>query len=476
MYDVVIIGAGLGGLECGALLAQSGRKVLVLEQGRCIGGCLQTFLYKDMTFDTGFHYVGGIGEGQSLHKEFAALHLLDLPWQRLDIKGFEKISIGKCTYTLDQGFINFAQSLISLFPMEREGINSYVSLLRQVAQAKGDDADALNKRLMEMSAWKYLTDTLKNPHLIDVVSGASMKMELRRATLPLFTFAHVNSSFVESSWKLKGGGIQIANRLADVIRNNGGEIVCKAKVEELVEEEGRISKAICSNGETYEAGVFVSDIHPSLTCQLVKNPKKLRPSYLYRMNKLENTVGMFTVQLRLRQGFMPYFNYNHYIYRHSDVWSLHESNDPVGGIMISTYPPNDGSRYAKQVDLLTPVPISKFRQWESTSVGRRGSSYRTLKEKIAIRCVDIAEEYYPGLTKASRPIVSTPLTWRDYTLSPNGSAFGIRKNYNDTLSTIISPCTPLSNLFLTGQSLMVHGVHGVTKTAFQTAELVMSYE
>ena len=56
MYDVAVIGAGLGGLECAYLLAKKGMKVIVLEQNPVIGGCLQTFKRSGVTFDTGFHY------------------------------------------------------------------------------------------------------------------------------------------------------------------------------------------------------------------------------------------------------------------------------------------------------------------------------------------------------------------------------------------------------------------------------------
>ena len=44
--SVIIIGSGLGGLECGVILARHGFKVIVLEQDRQIGGCLQTFVRK----------------------------------------------------------------------------------------------------------------------------------------------------------------------------------------------------------------------------------------------------------------------------------------------------------------------------------------------------------------------------------------------------------------------------------------------
>ena len=64
---VVIIGAGLGGLECGYILAKNGMKVTVLEREAQVGGCLQTFRRGVALFDTGFHYVGALGEGESLH-------------------------------------------------------------------------------------------------------------------------------------------------------------------------------------------------------------------------------------------------------------------------------------------------------------------------------------------------------------------------------------------------------------------------
>ena len=42
-YDIVIIGSGLGGLQCAYILSQEGYKVCVVEKNRIMGGCLQTF-------------------------------------------------------------------------------------------------------------------------------------------------------------------------------------------------------------------------------------------------------------------------------------------------------------------------------------------------------------------------------------------------------------------------------------------------
>src|SRR5690606_38609915 len=58
-FDIIVIGSGLGGLVCAAILAKEGRKVLVLEKNKQYGGNLQTFVRNRCIFDTGVHYLGG---------------------------------------------------------------------------------------------------------------------------------------------------------------------------------------------------------------------------------------------------------------------------------------------------------------------------------------------------------------------------------------------------------------------------------
>ena len=130
-YDVVIIGSGLGGLECGVILSRSGKHVLVLEREQQPGGCMQSYQRKHQAYDTGLHYVGALAEGQSLHNVFNYLGLLNLPWQRLDADGFDQITIGSDTYSFAEGYDAFAAQLAERFPAEREALNSYVRLLQQ---------------------------------------------------------------------------------------------------------------------------------------------------------------------------------------------------------------------------------------------------------------------------------------------------------------------------------------------------------
>jgi phytoene dehydrogenase-like protein len=128
-YDVIIIGSGLGGLVCGAGLSQTGKRVLVLERQLQPGGCLQSFRRQGLSFDTGLHYVGGLTPGHRIYEAFSYLGLMDLPWQRMDDSGFDRITIGDTTYPLASGYDNFVDTLAQYFPKERENLCKYVEML-----------------------------------------------------------------------------------------------------------------------------------------------------------------------------------------------------------------------------------------------------------------------------------------------------------------------------------------------------------
>ena len=372
-----------------------------------------------MEFDTGLHYVGGLDEGQSLHDAFKTLGLLDLPWQRLDKDGFDQITIGRQTFPLAEGFDHFADVLSDYFPQERAALQQFTAMLRDLPPME---------ECSQVNAYDYLTSLFHDPLLVHIVSAAAMKMELRRESLPLFTFAHGLSGYIQSSWRLKGSGNLIVNSLIKDIEAAGGEIRCDSEV-----------------------------------CEL----------FFRRIGMLENTFGMFTVSLVLKPDVLPYFNHNKYVYRKANVWTFHEEGDGIGGVMVSARVPENNSRYVRQIDLLTPLPWSLCETWENTVVGRRGEPYEQQKEQWAAECIRLAENVLPGLSDMiEKRYTSTPLTWRDYTLSPCGSAFGVRKDCRMPLMTMLSSKTPVSNLFLTGQSLMLHGLEGVTKMAFNTLETI----
>ena len=483
VYDVVIIGGGLGGLQCGYILTRKGLNVCVLEKERQPGGCLQTFRRGSAVFDTGFHYVGGLDEGQPLYLLMKYYDLLGLDWHRLDSEGFDEVVMDGERYPFPMGHEPFADAMSHRFPHQRKNLERYTELLRKVGsdvfrviENRDESLRDFYTSLFARPAYGYLQECFDDPLLIQVLSGASLKMEPDPEKLPLYTFAQTNESYIESAWRLKGGGAQMAETLANGIRGLGGTVLTGQKVVELQEYYGRITAAVLQNGEYVAGRTFISNIHPAATLELLGGSSRIRPSYRKRLNQLENTFGMFTVNIRLKENTLPYLNRNLHIHSEPDVWS-HSRYIPErkGSYVFASWsvPERDG-RYAENIDLLLPMYWEEVSRWSDTRVGRRGEEYGAFKEAKAQEAISLAAQYIPGLREAiDKYYTSTPLTWRDYTGTANGSAYGIRKDYNNLTYTMLSSKTPIGNLLLTGQNLSVHGIMGVSMTALLTCAQIL---
>lgn len=483
-YDVIIIGSGLGGLQCGYILSKHGLNVCVLEKEAQAGGCMQTFRRGKHTFDTGFHYVGGLDEGQPLHRLFDYFGLMHLPWVRMDEGGFDEIVMNDRSYLFANGYERFTETLSEQFPHQRKNLQQYTTFLRSVSEhifdsfEKKAEEDIYGTSLFAKSAYDYLTSTIDDPLLRNVLSGASLKMELNPQTLPLYIFAQINSSFIQSAWRLRGGGSQIADSLIKSIEANGSTVRMKAEVTHLLEENGKIVVAEISAGgevEHLEANYFISNAHPAATLSLITESKLVRNIYRKRIQNLENTFGMFTANIALKEGVIPYQNKNVYVYQTGDVWQyadyLPERVNTCA--LVSFQVPDEGSLYTRNIDILTPMYWSEVERWEGTRIGHRGDDYLAYKNRKAEACLHLVSPYISGLSGLTnngdaieKIHTSTALSYRDYTGTPYGSAYGIRKNYEQLMTTLLSPRTPEPNLFLTGQNLNLHGVLGVSMTSF----------
>lgn len=482
IYDVIIVGSGLGGLECGYILSKQGYNVCILEKNAQLGGCLQTFKRGGTLFDTGFHYVGGLEEGQYLHKLFRYFDLLDLPWHKMDESGFAEVVINNTSYLLPSGHERFVDALSEHFPHQRVQLRNYANFLKQVGDSIGDSFthkdDQSKAALFERSAYSFLQETIDDPLLRNVLSGASLTMELCPEKLPLYNFAQINNSFIQSAWRLNGGGSLIADKLAANIRRMGGTILTKARVTRMVEKDGRIV-AVEYNGEEQVQGKYIiSDLHPALTLSLIPESQLIRKIYRNRISNLDNTYGMFTLHLQLKEGRVPYLNRNLFMYEDSNVWSHgYRPGAPKTSALVSYQLPKDGTGYTNNIDILVPMYWEEVEQWADTTVGKRGEAYKAFKQQTAGECLDLITKRLPELrNNIEQYHTTTPLTYRDYTGTWKGAAYGIRKDYNNALLTILAPQTQIPNLFLTGQNLNLHGILGVSMTSILTCAKVAGIE
>ncbi len=479
---VVIIGAGLGGLQCGYILAKNGYDVTVLEQERVVGGCLQSFVRRGTLFDTGFHYVGALGEGEALNRLFTYFDLMSLPWKKLDADCFDEIVIGDKSYSYAMGHNNFYNRLVEYFPHEREGLKNYIALLKRVGDHIFDNLKlkegekSLSNTYFAQSAYKFLTETIQDPILRQVLSGASLKMELKADSLPLYTFAQINDSFIRSSWRLIGGGQQLVDKLAHSIERMGGSVITATAVISIVEKDGRVAGVRADNGNFYEADWVISNVHPALTVSLVEEGSMMRPIYRRRIKSLENTFGMFTANILLKKDTVPYINKNIFVHKaDTDMWNVRF--DRTESVLVSMPAQPDDVTYTPSIDLLSPMSWQEVVKWADKPAGRRGEDYVTFKQAKTEQCLQLIEHRLPHLRDAIEHIyTSTPLTYHNYTTTNQGCAYGIRKDYDNVIMTMLTPRTPVPGLLQTGQNLNLHGIMGVSMTSLYTCAEILGLE
>ncbi len=431
MFDVIVIGAGISGLMCANILSRTGLRVLVLEKAPKIGGMLQGFTRRGVSFDTGFHYVGGLGPGESLEWIFRYHRLMDLPWVPLDAS--EEVCLDGKSYRVPCGFDAFVEGMARYFPSEREGLAAYAGALQNLCSHIRDlDFDRLP--FFEQSAAAFLSETIRDPQLRRVLTSMGPRMEMRPESLPFYEYAQISGSFIESAWRLGAPAVRLAEILADQVRGQGGEIRCGCAVETIA------AQTVTAGGRTFSAPNIISTLPPACTVALAQG---LRSSYQHRIQSLEETGGMFTAYLELTPGLVPYVNH---------------SVSLDGQVFVHFYPPQKGSGWADRIELMMPLA-----QWPAT----RGSGYARWKASLAEQSLALAETRFPGLKRAVKTVcTSSPLTWQRYTGS--ASAFGVRKDYRAVLNTVLSCRTPLPGLWLAGQSVALHGLLGVSMTVLNT--------
>ncbi len=477
-YDVVIVGSGLGGLICGLMLSKEGKKVCVLEKHFQIGGCLQTFKRKGKIFDTGMHYVGSYDEGQILNKYFKYFGLKDrIKIKKLNEDAFDIIHFEGKDYKYAMGYENFIDTLSKDFPEEREGIIKYAKKLQEVK----DSLDLYNLReLNEMNfveseyitqnTFDFIASCTKNKKLQNVLAGLNSLYAGIPKKTPLYLHALINNFFIESAYRFVDGSDKLALELEKLIREHGGEVITGKEVVKFAFDEDALTHVETSDGDKIYGNNFISDIHPVLTLEMC-DTKKIRKSFRNRINDLDNTLSVFSLYAVLKENSFPYLNYNYYYADTDSIWLAdhYKAGEPFNGYMLFTPASSKSDEWAESFTAIAYMSIDDVKEWEDTHVEKRGDAYLQFKERKANELLDLIEKRFPGIRNHIDTIyTSTPLTYRDYTGTIDGSLYGVMKDCNDPAASYIAPKTKVPNLFLTGQNINLHGILGVTIGALLT--------
>lgn len=484
-YDVLIIGSGLGGLQCGYILSKEGYKVCIIEKNRQIGGCLQTFVRDKCIFDTGIHYMGGLDEGQNLNRYFKYFGLMDkLKLRKMDTDGFDVISFGDDprSYKYAMGYEGFYETMCSYFPKEKAGLQKYCAAMKEMTthfplyELKKSRGYSLGTQHLEIGASQFIASCVGDQKLQQVLAATNVLYAGDGATSPFYMHALVVNSYIESSWRCIDGGSQIERLLTKAIKANGGSIFKYSEAQSLVCKDKKIDYVKLTNGRCIQADHFISNIHPAKTMELLET-KIIRKAYRKRIQRMQNTPSVFILYLVFHKNTFPYLNYNYYHYNQADVWNcIHKTSEKWPHCYALYVPATSKSEvYADSMTVLTYMQYEEVADWADTfhtiprEVNDRGKSYEAFKQQKVEIILDELSKKFPNIRSQIKSYyTSTPLSFRDYIGNQDGSLYGVARDYKAPLKSFIAPRTKVSNLYFTGQNLLMHGVLGVTVGAVLT--------
>ena len=470
--NIVIIGSGLGGLSCGAILAKNGYCVTVLEQGAQIGGCLQCFTRRGVKFETGMHFIGSAAPGQSVNALLRYLEVADkLRLSRLDPKGFDVVRIQDKVYPFANGRQEFIDTFCTQFPKERESLNRYCDLIEDIAKGSaihslrhGTSNDALLTEYQLRPVNDVLQQITNNPQLGQALAGTQMLYAGEKDKTPFATHAFIRDTYAQSAYRIVGGSDHLAHALKTTIKRYGGEVHTQAKVTHIRTQDRKVVGVEINNGENFlAADILISDIHPLRTIELTAEGA-FRPAYVNRMHSLSQTVGCFSVYLHFKDNALPYLNHNEYVYSQPNVWGTENYTAETWpeSLLYMHFCHEENPIFARSGVVLTYMSMDEVAEWISTSPSNRPESYLQFKEERTEKLLEQLEKHFPGIRSSVKyTYASTPLTYARYTGTQGGSMYGIAKDVHLGQARRVPIRTRIDGLLQTGQNVLMHGMFGV---------------
>ena len=226
-YDVIVVGAGIAGLGLGAILAKEGKqKVLVLDRFPKIGGRMMSYdgyPEKGWRVDIGLHLVE-LGEKASCTE--------------LNERVGKKVAWGPFSQTVDIWNGEKFMSVAELVPMSKEDKIAFRDLLQKIATLSEDEIEKWDNRSLE----EWLHENVPQPAVCELLTDLGMIMTtiphaIDMAAGEVLWIAKHNllkvRQALQASYPIDGMD-GITRGLAEVIRENGGEIRINCDVQEIV--------------------------------------------------------------------------------------------------------------------------------------------------------------------------------------------------------------------------------------------------
>jgi prolycopene isomerase len=495
-YDVVVIGAGIGGLTTAALCAARGRSVLVLEQHYLPGGSAQTFPHKRYRFDVGPKLFFGMDAHRGnmrYHQqvfdeieEWPDLTYHDSYYRFIHPHGSLEVS-GSVTEYVNQ--------LIAAFPSQARGIRAFYARLEQlhdlfvdIPNLPLDDLWSLGSLLWKVPLDRLLTlqrnSDLTLGELFDHYITSPELRALINAEFVAFCYSDIDEApAVLAALVLierhkgggaftKGGSGELARLLIRGLNKHGGQIAYRAPVRRVLIEGGRARGVELADGRRIGAGWVVSNAGVPNTfgrrgtaIQPLVDRRWLRPATIEKVDNMKFTQSFITIFAGVDASIFSPDTNPHTLY----IDQYYPGVDTMRMICFCNSSFHDpglapAGKHALQIVYFDPE-FCDYHQW------RRDDSYQERKQAAFQRAMSMAESVFPGICDALDYVdIGTPLTYEDY-LAKWGGGWGARMSVDQFAFRRFQHRTDVAGLLLVGADTHPGiGVVSVTMSGINCAQ------
>lgn len=490
--SVVIVGAGIGGLTAGALLARRGYQVSIFEQAYVPGGCASTFRRQGFTFDVGATQVAGL-ELNGIHGQIFSELGVDVPkasfcnpacavflpgesapinvWRDPEKWQMER----KRQFRGSEPFWRLIHYLfnVSWRFQGREPIlppRNLGDLLALIKALRLDTLTTAPFTLMTVGdalRWFGLYQDQRLKTFLDMQLKLYSQVDSDATALLYAATALSVSQAPQGLYHLQGSMQVLSDRLVEGLKKHGGKIYLGHSVEAIETASGKVTGVRIREKKTGKIwreaseNVIANVTLPNLV-QLVETDCPQFQGYRQRVANLPPASGAFVIYLGVDAAAIPDNCPPHLQFLYDYSGEIGENNS----LFVSVSKPGDGRAPAGKATIIASSFTEVGQWWQGDE-----ADYQKLKQEYTAQAIARLSSYFhlkPDLILHQE--AATPRTFAHYTARHLGIVGGIGQRVSTFGPFGFATRTPISNLWLVGDS--THPGEGTAGVSYSAATVV----